>query len=423
MAHLGILCPVSDSHLNNMFTLGRELQNRGHQLTLFSLLDAQSRALAEGLDFHSIGEQEFPAGGAVESIARLGELSGLEALRYTVRLCKVLTTINLREASTAIKALNVDFLLIDQGILEGGTIAEFLSIPFITVCSAVVLNQEPSVPPYITPWSYESTWWAHLRNRVGYGLLNRLTKPIRELIADYRQEWKLPVQKHPDDVYSRLAQLSQQPIDFEFPRQQLPKCFHFTGPYQNQASRKPISFPFERLTGQPLIYASLGTVQNRLLRVFRQIAEACLGLDAQLVISLGGGASPDSLSHLPGNPLVVDYAPQLELLKRAALTITHAGMNTTLESLSNAVPMVAIPITNDQPGIAARIAWTGTGEVIPLKRLRVPRLRKAIERVLSNDAYRHNALKLQAAIDQAGGVRRAADIIEQAISTGEPVIA
>ena len=423
MAHLGILCPVSDSHLNNMFTLGRELQNRGHQLTLFSLLDVQSRALAKGLDFHSIGEQEFPAGGAVESIARLGELSGLEALRYTVRLCKVLTTINLREASTAIKALNVDFLLIDQGILEGGTIAEFLSIPFITVCSAVVLNQEPSVPPYITPWSYESTWWAHLRNRVGYGLLNHITKPIRELIADYRQEWKLPVQKHPDDVYSRLAQLSQQPIDFEFPRQQLPKCFHFTGPYQNQASRKPISFPFERLTGQPLIYASLGTVQNRLLRVFRQIAEACLGLDAQLVISLGGGASPDSLSHLPGNPLVVDYAPQLELLKRAALTITHAGMNTTLESLSNAVPMVAIPITNDQPGIAARIAWTGTGEVIPLKRLRVPRLRKAIERVLSNDAYRHNALKLQAAIDQAGGVRRAADIIEQAISTGEPVIA
>ena len=85
--------------------------------------------------------------------------------------------------------------------------------------------------------------------------------------------------------------------------------------------------------------------------------------------------------------------------------------------------MVAIPITADQPGMAARIAWTGTGEVIPLKRLRVPRLRKAIKRVLTNDAYRQSALKLQAAIDQAGGVRRAADIIEQAIATGEPIIA
>ena len=59
---------------------------------------------------------------------------------------------------------------------------------------------------------------------------------------------------------------------------------------------------------------------------------------------------------------------QLEILQKATLTITHAGMNTTLECLSNAVPMVAIPIANDQPGVAARIAWTGAGAAIPLKR-------------------------------------------------------
>lgn len=103
--------------------------------------------------------------------------------------------------------------------------------------------------------------------------------------------------------------------------------------------------------------------------------------------------------------------------------ITAAGMNTTLESLSNAVPLVAIPITNDQPGIAARIAWTGTGEAISLGRLKASRLRNAIQRVLTQDVYKQNALKLQAAINQSGGVRQAADIIEQAIATGEPVIA
>ncbi|WLT39734.1 hypothetical protein NON20_10065 [Synechocystis sp. B12] len=68
---------------------------------------------------------------------------------------------------------------------------------------------------------------------------------------------------------------------------------------------------------------------------------------------------------LPGNPLVVNYAPQLELLQRTALTITHAGLNTTLECLNNAVPMVAIPIANDQPGVAARIAWAGVGNLFP----------------------------------------------------------
>ncbi len=85
--------------------------------------------------------------------------------------------------------------------------------------------------------------------------------------------------------------------------------------------------------------------------------------------------------------------------------------------------MVAIPITNDQPGVAARIAWTGTGEVVPLARLSVPRLRDAIQRVLAEESYKNNASRLQEAICRVGGVRRAADIIEQAISTGKPVLA
>jgi zeaxanthin glucosyltransferase len=157
--------------------------------------------------------------------------------------------------------------------------------------------------------------------------------------------------------------------------------------------------------------------------VFENIAQACVGLDAQLVIALGGGSDPESLPNLPGAPLVVGYAPQLELLKKATLTITHAGINTALESLSNGVPMAAIPIANDQPGVAARIAWTGTGEVITLSKLTSPKLRAAVKQVLSEDSYKQNAVRLQAAIRSAGGVSRAADIVEQVAQTGEPVLA
>ncbi len=98
-------------------------------------------------------------------------------------------------------------------------------------------------------------------------------------------------------------------------------------------------------------------------------------------------------------------------------------MNTTLETLTNGLPMVAIPVTNDQPGIAARIVWAGVGEAIPISKLTTQRLQKAINRVLTEDSYKKNALRLQKGIIQAGGVSRAADIIEQAISTGKPVFA
>ena len=195
----------------------------------------------------------------------------------------------------------------------------------------------------------------------------------------------MPLHSNAKDAYSKLAILSQQPPEFEFPRTDLPQWFHFTGPYHDSTGRQKVDFPFEKLNGKRLIYASMGTVQNRLIGIFHKIASACEGLDAQLVLSLGGSASPESLPELPGNPLLVGYAPQLELLKKANLTITHAGMNTTLESLSNGVPMVAMPIANDQPGVAARIAWTGTGEVVPLSGLSVPRLKAAIQKVLTED--------------------------------------
>lgn len=421
MVHFGILCPAASGHLNPMTALGYELRQRGHQVTVVGILDAKSKALAAGLDFRAIGEVAFPLGAISNAVTELGQLEGLAAFRYSVKFFKQLTLTLLQEAPAALQSAGVEALLIDQTSFGGSTVADFLNLPFISVSCALMLNRDPNVPPFNTSWNYHAAGWARIRNQLGHRLMGRIAQPIVNEVIAYRQRWKLPAYRHHKDAFSNLAQLCQQPAEFEFPRQNLPACFHFTGPYSNPASREPSSFPFEQLTGKPLIYASLGTIQNQLLGTFQVIAEACHELDAQLVIALGGGSKPESLPALPGSPLVVEYAPQLELLQRTTLTITHAGMNTTLESLANGVPMVAIPIANDQPGVAARIAWTGTGEVVPLKQLNVSKLRSAIGRVLSEDTYRKNALKLQAAIRHAGGVKTAIDIVEQVMATGKPV--
>jgi zeaxanthin glucosyltransferase len=422
MTHFGLICPASTGHLNTMLPLGKELQRRGHRVTLLGIPDAESKTLAARLEFKEIGESDFPKGTTAEILARLGKLSDREALKYTINVLAKSARIFLRDAPKAAKGVGVEALLVDQVSPAGGSIADFLGIPFITICSAVVLNRDESVPPHFTNWNYNPAWWGQLRNRVGYQMLTRIAKPISQVINEYRQEWKLPTLSSPNESYSQLAQISQQPAELEFPRKQLPKCFHFTGPYHSSIGREVFDFPYEKLTGQPLIYASMGTVQNRLIGVFQQIAEACEGLDAQLVISLGGSAKPESLPKLSGSPLIVEYAPQLELLRKATLTITHGGMNTTLECLNNGVPMVAIPIANDQPGIAARLVWAGCGEAIPLKKVNVSKLRSAIRKVLTEASYKQNALRLQETIRRAGGVGRASDIVERVVSTREPVL-
>jgi UDP:flavonoid glycosyltransferase YjiC (YdhE family) len=133
-------------------------------------------------------------------------------------------------------------------------------------------------------------------------------------------------------------QVSQQPAALEFPRSKLPEQVKFVGPLRLQGGYAPVPFPWERLDGRPLIYASLGTLQNRIAGTFGIIAQACSGLDTQLVISTGNVVAPEALSDLPGRPVVVPYAPQLELLRRAALAVTHAGLNTVLDALSAGVP-------------------------------------------------------------------------------------
>ncbi|NES90818.1 glycosyltransferase [Okeania sp. SIO2B9] len=401
MTHFGAICP-----------------------THIGIVGYEAKVLEAGLEYLGYGKEEFPEGAMTEYLHHLSKLSGIPAFRYIiVKILKKEANALLQDTPQLIKDAGIDALLIDSVSTGGVAIAELLEIPFITIYSVVLSLQENTVPPIFTNWKYNPTWWAKLRNKFEYRRSRRWAKPLIEVVSKYRTQWNLPLQPQPDTPNYQLAQISHQPAELEFPRENLPKCFHFTGPYHYSGTREPVAFPWDKLTGKPLIYASLGSLVNRFFDVFDKIAVACDGLDAQLVMSLGGSATPESLPNLPGNPLVVKYAPQLELLQKVTLTITHAGMNTTLECLNNGVPMIAIPIAFDQPGVAARIAWSGAGEAIPLKRLTVARLRKAISKVLTQPSYKQNALRLQSAIQRSGGVTRAADIIEQAVSTGKPVLA
>ena len=414
---IGILCPPGTGHLNPMTALGYELQQRGHRVILFGLPDVESYAAAASLEFCPIGAAEFPLGSTKRSLNRLGKLDGIPALLYTIDLFRQGTEVVLQEVPQACKQIGIQALIIDQVLFEGSTIAERLNLPFVTICNALLLNSEPSVPPSLTGWDYDPSAIGQLRNQIGTNLLKLAGVPVQLIVNRYREKWALPTMSNNDqlDLWSKKAIISQQPPSFEFPRQQLPNYVHFVGPLVNDVARAEIPFPWDRLDNRPLIYASLGTVQNKLLRVFIQIAYACLSLDVQLVISLGGATEPEDLGYVPGSPIVVKAAPQLALLKRASLCITHAGMNTTLESLSNGVPIVAIPVTNDQPAVAARIAWTKTGKVVDLNNCTVDALKVAIQQVLLQPEYRQNAMKFKTEIEQAGGVAKAAKIIEEVL--------
>jgi zeaxanthin glucosyltransferase len=397
-----------------MTALALRLKQRGHQVILFGIADTEARVRAAGIDFHLIGATDYPFGTLQKLDQQLSELKGISTFRFTVERLKNTACMILRDGPEAVRSANLDAMLIDEADM-GGNIAEYLGLPFVSIAFFPPLVQDDYIPPFCFGWNGGQNPFARLRNRLGMRLLSRIAAPIYAVVNEQRKSWNLKPLAHPTESLSPLAQITQLPEVLEFPTPSRPTNLHYTGPFVNNQQRPPIDFPWHRLDGRPLLYASLGTLQNGSEQSFKTIAEASSTLNVQLVLSLGGGLNPARLGTLPGTPILVRYAPQLELLKQAAAVITHAGLNTVLESLAEGVPLVAIPQGNDQPGVAARVAAKGAGIVIPAHKLNVPRLRTAVQSVLEENKYRAQAHKIQSEMQKINALETAANIIEAAL--------
>jgi zeaxanthin glucosyltransferase len=398
-----------------MSALARSLQQRGHQVVIFGIADAEARVRAAGVEFHRIGAKDYPSGTVQRLDEHMARLTGLASLRFTLERVRNSARMVLREGPEAVRKAKVEALLVDQAEFAG-SVADYLGLPRISIALIPPMVQDDRFPPFWFGWEAGQDRLSRLRNRLGIVLLSRIAAPIFREVNQQRSAWGLKPFRHPEEALSPLAQITQLPevLEFEVDGKK-PAGLHYTGPFVHAQQRPAVEFPWERLDGRPLIYASLGTLQNGSEAIFRTIADACAGLDSQLLISLGGGLDPAVLGKLAGNPLVVRFAPQLEILKRAALVITHAGLNTVLESLSEGVPLVAVPLGNDQPGVAARVKARGAAVVVPRRRLNRARLRAAVILVLQEARYREAAQALQRAIQQLDGPGRAADLIEKVL--------
>lgn len=407
--------------MNLFLALAGELSARGHQITFFGMASNEVKARAPGFGFMSTEPDELPAGTLDGMIRRMGELGSFAALRLHGRFDELRYEGILRKGPELLRAAGIDALIVDQAEPCSGSLAEAARLPWVSVANGLAMNSEPGVPPLFTSWVYSENGLTIARNRTIYAGMKVATRSIEKLINRYRKRWGLPPLRRMDDSFSPFAQISQQVQEFDFPRRELPECFHYVGPIRNVSQRQG-EFPWPLLDGRSLVYASFGTFVNRHKHLYYSVAEACAGLDVQLVLSLGGAAKTSDFPNLAGSPLLVEFAPQFEILKRAALTVTHGGLNTALESLGHGVPLVAIPIAFDQPGVAARIRWIRAGDYITPERVTAERLRGVIRRVLGEPVYKDSATRVGCAIRQTDGRRRAADIIEEVILTRRPVL-
>jgi MGT family glycosyltransferase len=409
VSHFGVLSYKGIGHLNPLIALSRQLVARGHRVTFFHDAELEILIRPYGLGFVPIAASSDGSGGGTCANSWQKPSSAIPVLRYRIR-----RTINdmerfLREVPQALTNAGIDALIVDELVFAGPTIAEMLRLPYFVISTSVPHNFGWSAPRRIAPKSI----LARVQNALLEISVLRMRGPVRHRLDSFRRRAGLGPIRQIKQVFPELAHITQLPQCFDFPRSGLPPNFHYTGPFVDEDARLPTEFPWDQLDGRPVIYASLGTTLKGESRIFHLIAEACEGLGVQLVISLGGRRDPERFQGMPGRPLIVRDAPQVELLRRAAIVITHAGPNTVFEALMQGKPMIAIPKTFDQPAIAARLAWLGAAVVLRPVKLSAQEIRAALLLVLRDSSYRDAAQDLQTKILSAHGLERAADLIEQ----------
>jgi UDP:flavonoid glycosyltransferase YjiC (YdhE family) len=263
-----------------------------------------------------------------------------------------------------------------------GLLAEVLGIPWAQYEIDLPHEYDPMVPPpgsTIVP--SERTYlaiadaWAAILGRVRGARLAEFGWSAASwfpaaLLAELQRRTVLDRPFCHDSAYPPVAigvpRLLLCPAGFDFPRSRTEDLV-YAGTCIDW-ERREVHFPWTRLPAdRPVVYCSLGTQSARsagaATRILATVLEAFRDREEFLVVACppahAVGLAPD-----PARAIVVPKAPQLAMLQRSSVCLTHAGINTVRECAALGVPMVAVPLSHDQPRNAALVEYHGIGVAI-----------------------------------------------------------
>jgi len=152
---------------------------------------------------------------------------------------------------------------------------------------------------------------------------------------------------------------------------------------------------------KPLFYCSLGSMSDRYpsrIPFFKRLLSVFRDLNAwQLVLHVDEAEERTQIDSIaPDNVQVSSWVPQLEMLDRASVVITHGGYGTVRECVSAGVPIVAFPCGGDQFGVSTRLVYHGIGERGDVRKSGEKEIKYLVEKVFRDEGYRNRIEQIKA---------------------------
>jgi UDP:flavonoid glycosyltransferase YjiC (YdhE family) len=428
--------------------LARRLAAAGHRVVHAGPAAARELIEHHRLEFLPLEPSRYEE--FVEADARATILDRILNLRQ--RRDRARESLAVREFARTVRDLDPDFVLINGEMHEHIIAVSSVGVPIGLLNSFVSIWRRPGLPPphhLVRPgvgWRGSRVgtsllWldlrlrkrrkvWANRVRRIGCDRLAILSSLARGTGFDFRREtddsqWLIPF------TYRRFPALSLHALEFEFPHRP-PKRVHYVGPMvlesridrplqeQDRSRLDAILARCRRAGGdRKLIYAGFGSVFSAKASLLRRLLEIVAARpDWELVISMSDREVPTDLGRLPDRVHAFAWVPQLRVLRRADVAITHGGINTIDECVLSGVPMlVYCGFETDMAGTTARVVHHGVG-IAGDRRDSTPVIRAHIDRLLHEPRFQENVKSLRTRYLAYAEDRVAERVIERLLRSG-----
>lgn len=418
MSHVVVLVAGLTSYLNAEFELANRLRRRGHTVTFVTPNPkAERRVEQQGFPFVLLGRESELMQVEFDSTRKLGKRHGKRRIEIAKRRRR--RFLDTSEVTSVLGDLDPDLLLIETEVHHYILGTSGLGISTLLLecqCSARRAVNVPPLSSTRTPtrgaWSSALVYFEwkllHIRRRAqtlktrvltaGHDdhrtmqmLANSALLPFAD--ATMTKQWQHWTFRHVPTLYLSAW-------EFDFPHDVTDEEW-YVGPMvfleRNEIDPDPRWLELiERLDRnvssagekRPLVYCTMGTIFSD-REYYERVIEAFGGRpEYDLILSLGSNLDPASLKQAPENVHIFDYVPQLEVLRRADLMLTHAGIGAINECILFGVPMIVYSGGRiDQNGNSTRVRFHGLGLVGDKQHDSSEEIANLVDRVLTDPGF------------------------------------
>ncbi|MBI2395197.1 MAG: oleandomycin glycosyltransferase [Deltaproteobacteria bacterium] len=397
MPTLAVLQMPAHGHINPTLPVLAELVRRGDRVIAWASPDMREKLASTGAEFREYPPFPFDHDAPPKNLGEVAD--GL--LQFAIDAAPALVA--------DARSERVDYVMHDSMAPWGRAVAASLRVP--SVCSTSTFAIGAGVPRSLKYLLVKLLIYAQSARSLPSIWANARRLSARHPISPPRF---FELFRNRADLNLVYTSALFQPL-----ADQLDDTYRFCGPSIPELpdTSDPIAATdpalSDELGDRPLVYASLGTLFNDRADFFRVVLEGLSDFDGRVLLSIGRKIDPKQLGPLPANAVIRPFVPQLAVLRRASLFLTHGGMNSVSEGLYFGVPQLVYPQAADQMTVADRVAEVGAGLVMKERDLEPRRLRSLVRTILERPSFAKNAARIGASLRAAGGYREAVAQIEQ----------